>query len=157
MHQFTLDPPSLKIIDAHLDTCFPELRRPGQPALPPIVVSGGWLAWYLTWVARADGITFGRYIFLRPRIFRQFLATGRVLDTLGPLVVHEATHVWQYRRDGILPFLVTYVGAYLRNLTRSGLWWVLSAHTRHQAYLAIPYEVQARHAEAMWHVFHPPT
>ena len=55
---------------------------------------------------------------------------------LGPLIVHELTHIEQWRRLGALGWFRSYVGGYIRN-RRAGL-----AH--HDAYRAIALEVEAR-------------
>ncbi len=73
---------------------------------------------------------------------------GAAAITLGPLVIvrrraaddphllrHELVHVEQWRRLGVLRFLVRYLGSYLR--------WRLRAHDHHSAYLRIPLEVEA--------------
>ena len=69
-----------------------------------------------------------------------FVLTRRERNKVSAaLVAHETMHVQQVRRLGIPRFYVTYVLYYL-----SGLW----KHRSHfQAYLAIPYEVEAREAE----------
>ncbi len=78
---------------------------------------------------RADGIALGRRVFVR----RHLVVDGRVSLALA---AHEVTHVAQYRRDGVVPFLLRYAAAYLAGRAR-GL-------DDHRAYLAIPYEVEAR-------------
>ena len=56
-----------------------------------------------------------------------------------PLIRHELVHVRQMGELGMVRFLWTYVRHYLRN-RRRGM-------PHHQAYLAIPYEVEAFAAE----------
>lgn len=84
--------------------------------------------------ARADGITLGRRVFVR--------AALRAPDGALPLdlVVHEVAHVAQVLRDGPATFYARYVADYLRGRAR-GL-------ADHDAYLAIPYEVEAREVAA---------
>jgi len=80
--------------------------------------------------ARADGIALGRSIYVR----RAALAPGGAppLD----LLAHEVAHVAQVIRDGALAFYVRYGAAYAAGRAR-GL-------DDRRAYLAIPYEVEAR-------------
>ena len=73
---------------------------------------------------------------------------GAAAITLGPLIVvrpravgneallrHELGHVAQWRRLGVVRFLVRYLGAYLR--------WRLRAHGHWDAYRHIPLEIEA--------------
>jgi hypothetical protein len=48
---------------------------------------------------------------------------------------HEAVHVAQWRRLGVLRFLARYLGAYLR--------WRLAGYPHRAAYRRIPLEVEA--------------
>ena len=58
------------------------------------------------------------------------------------LLAHELVHAVQWRQHGILRFGLRYLGAYARNLAR------LRKHRA--AYLAIPFEEQARAEAARW-------
>jgi hypothetical protein len=80
--------------------------------------------------ARADGIALGCTVYLRRALF----GPGGALPL--DLLAHEVTHVAQALRDGLVPFLARYGAAYAANRAR-GL-------DDHRAYLAIPYEVEAR-------------
>lgn len=51
------------------------------------------------------------------------------------LLRHEAVHVRQYRERGFLPFLVAYVGSYLR--------WRAHGYPHWAAYRRIPFEIEA--------------
>jgi hypothetical protein len=85
---------------------------------------------YAALKTRASAITLGNRIFIRREFFGD---DGRVpLD----LLAHEVAHVAQFLRDGVLPFLWHYLRDYLVGLTR-GL-------GDRGAYMAIPYEVEAR-------------
>jgi hypothetical protein len=86
---------------------------------------------------RASGITLGRYIYIQQQLF------GPAMQLDPTLVVHEVAHVAQYLRDGHLTFLTRYLFDYAQNLRR-GL-------PDYQAYLAIPYEVEARHVASFVH------
>ena len=71
----------------------------------------------------ADGITLGRLV-----IVRRGAATPSLLR-------HELVHVRQWRRHGVVGFVVRYVGAYLVGRVR-GL-------SHRSAYLRIPLEIEA--------------
>jgi hypothetical protein len=58
------------------------------------------------------------------------------------LIAHELVHVEQWQSHGRLRFLARYLGGYLRALVR---------HHRHRAaYLAIPFEAEARERSQRW-------
>ncbi|MGI8684504.1 MAG: eCIS core domain-containing protein [Acidimicrobiales bacterium] len=83
----------------------------------------------------ADGMTLGRFVLLRRDEPDQ--RTGE-----RELLAHELVHTVQYAELGMPRFLWRYVVAYLRNRRRLG---------RHRdAYLAIPFEEEARAAAARW-------
>ena len=84
-----------------------------------------------------SGMTLGRLILLR---------RDRADDEV--LLAHELVHVRQWRELGLVGFLVAYAGAYLRGVVR---------FRRHRAaYLAIPFEEEARREAAAWAGRHPP-
>lgn len=85
---------------------------------------------YAALKTRASGITLGHRVFIRREFFSD--------DGLVPLdlVAHEVAHVVQFLRDGTVPFLWRYLRDYALGLSR-GL-------GDHNAYLSIPYEVEAR-------------
>jgi hypothetical protein len=73
---------------------------------------------------------------------------GAAAITIGPVVSvrsasagderlarHEAVHVRQWRRHGVVGFLGRYLGAYLR--------WRLRGHPHWDAYRHIPFEIEA--------------
>jgi hypothetical protein len=93
---------------------------------------------YAALKTRASGITLGRQVFIR----REHFGDDGVIPL--ELLAHEVAHVVQFLRDGTVPFLWRYLRDYARGLTR-GL-------GDRSAYLAIPYEVEARRvAEALDH------
>ena len=96
---------------------------------------------FLTAVLGVHGITFGRQIFILPNLVS--MTDNQKQKLPKSLVVHEMTHVLQYRRDGFLKFIYQYLKSYLSNLKSEKKW---NARTRRQAYLAIPYEMEARRA-----------
>ena len=89
---------------------------------------------HIALASRASGITLGSKVYIQESLFDE---GGEVPLSL---VVHEVAHVAQYLRDGHLGFLARYLADYARGLSR-GL-------SDHQAYLAIPHEVEARDVEA---------
>lgn len=81
----------------------------------------------------ADGMTIGRFVFLRG---------DRIQDRSTTLLAHELVHVRQFAELGAVKFLIAYLGPYFVNLVK------LRSHR--EAYLAIPLEVQARREAAEW-------
>ena len=81
----------------------------------------------------ADGMTIGRFIFLRG---------DRIQDRSTTLLAHELVHVRQFAELGPGRFFSQYLGAYFKNL------WKLRNHRA--AYLAIPLEQEAREAASSW-------
>lgn len=81
----------------------------------------------------ADGMTVGRFVFLRG---------DRIHDRSTTLLAHELVHVRQFAELGATRFLIAYVGSYLRNLVRM--------RNHREAYLAIPLEIEARREAAEW-------
>ena len=71
-------------------------------------------------------------IYLAPAVLE------RPLADLGPLIVHELTHIAQWRRLGPVGWARSYLGDYLRS-RRGGM-------QHHDAYRAIGLEVEARAA-----------
>ncbi|MCA1580996.1 MAG: DUF4157 domain-containing protein [Acidobacteria bacterium] len=100
-----------------------------------------WFARVVARILRADGVTFGRNIFLSADAKR---AIAEKTEPGARLIAHEIAHVGQFARHGFLGFLFRYGGAYVKGRLR-GL-----GHSA--AYGRIPFEVEARTAEdeAMW-------
>lgn len=109
--------------------------------LPRIHFYVGRFSHFFTTLISVSGITFGRRIFILP----QHLSLNRQNQKKLPevLVVHEIAHVLQYRREGFIRFFYKYLRDYLRNLPRNEKW---SPDVRRQAYLNIPFEIEARRA-----------
>lgn len=78
-------------------------------------------------------MTIGRFVLLRG---------DRIQDRSSTLLAHELVHVRQFAELGALKFLIAYVGSYLKNL--------VSLRNHRAAYLAIPFEVEARREAAEW-------
>jgi hypothetical protein len=116
--------------------------------LPPIAIYHGGLAHLLTKTFNIGAITLGRHIFIAPRLLARE-PEGR-LCVPGWLIAHEATHVWQYQRDGFTGFLRSYLKGYWRAL-RTGKGW--NGEARMKAYLAIEEECDARESETAYAVW----
>jgi hypothetical protein len=84
--------------------------------------------------SRADGIALGSRVFIRRELFAD--DGGLPPD----LLAHELAHVAQILRDGPMPFYLRYGAAYAAGRAR-GL-------DDRRAYLAIPYEEEARRVGA---------
>jgi len=74
--------------------------------------------------AGADGLTLGSLVIVR---------TGK--DRSSYLLRHEAVHVRQWHRHGVIGFTARYLGSYLL--------WRLRRKGHHGAYLRIPLEIEA--------------
>lgn len=116
--------------------------------LPPISIYHGRLAHLLTKTFNIGAITFGRHIFVAPRLLTRDL-DGK-LRVPGWLIAHEATHVWQYQRDGFTGFLRSYLKGYWRALRTEKGW---NGEARMKAYLAIKEECDARESETAYAVW----
>jgi hypothetical protein len=89
---------------------------------------------YFALASRAHAITLGNHVYIQRSLF------GPAGEVDLSLVVHEVAHVVQYMRDGHMTFLLRYLRDYADGLRR-GL-------ADYDAYLAIPYEIEARHVAA---------
>lgn len=114
----------------HLDDPFFELPR--------VVFATGRTAAVVARILKIHGITIGRFVIIAPHLIEEI--DGKTVLPRD-LIVHETTHVLQYREYGFTPFLWKYFGDYLRNLKREGNYSLIA---RNAAYLAIPFEVEAR-------------
>lgn len=109
--------------------------------IPPAVAARVRIARVPVLAPRADGMTIGRFVLLRRDEPGQ--RTGE-----RELLAHELVHAVQYADLGTARFLRRYVAAYLRNRRH--------LHGHRAAYLAIPYEEEARAAAAAWAENRPP-
>lgn len=96
-------------------------------------------AHYVSKIAGAHGITFGRHIFICPEIVRR--NSKNHLTIPKDLLVHELTHTLQYEKQGFFGFLFSYLKAYFSNLRGKKKWDIYS---RVESYLQIPHEIEAR-------------
>ena len=109
--------------------------------LPVFQVHYGRFSRSLCRVFKISGITVERHVFIDP-VFLTIDRQGRIRAPFE-LMIHEATHVLQYARYGLIGFLFSYLkewSAYLKNAGKRDL------ETRWQAYYAITHEVEARRA-----------
>ena len=120
------------------------LQEPGL-RLPPVTVTCGLPARWLTGAFKVGAITFGRRVFISPRLVVEGPDGRRTAP--GWLITHEAVHVLQYEREGWLRFFLTYLLDYWRLLRASGGW---DAAARMAAYLAIAKESAAREAASAY-------
>jgi hypothetical protein len=107
--------------------------------LPEIYFYGGKFTHYLTSVLKIEGLTIGKRIYIFPENF--WIGENRKLRLDEQLVVHEITHVLQYRREGFLRFLWIYLKSYRTNLKKKKR---RDLYGRAEAYLEIPFEIEAR-------------
>jgi len=112
----------------------------GEPefVLPRTVFATGRTARVAARLLKIHGITIGRLVFIAPDLLERFDGRSRLPRDL---VVHEIAHVIQYRRYGFFRFLYIYFRDYLINLRKEGS---LRLKSRRAAYLAIPFEREAR-------------
>jgi hypothetical protein len=109
--------------------------------LPPIYIHSGRIARLITGKLRVGAITFGRHILLSPE---RVIRAGDMTTAPGWLVAHEATHVLQYERDGLLRFFFKYLMGYWRALREIGKF---DYEARMKAYLTIAEEQSAHEVE----------
>jgi len=126
-----------------LEAFFREYLNDETFSLPQIYLYVGKFTNLLTALISVHGITFGRRIFITPRLlsFNQ----NNLFKLPDDLVAHEITHVLQYRQEGFIKFFYKYLTSFWRNLQKRGKW---DAVSRQNAYLEIPFEVEARHVSA---------
>ena len=122
-----------------IEEFFREYLGEDEFRLPEIHFYGGRFTRYLTTALKIEGLTVGRRIYIFPENF--WFSENHKLRLDEELVVHEITHVLQYRREGFFKFLRLYVKSYYANLRKNGK---RDLAARAQAYLEIPYEIEAR-------------
>lgn len=110
--------------------------------MPIVFFYSGRFSRLLTKHLNIHGITIGRKIFVAPEV----VSFGKKkLKINCKLAAHEIAHVLQYRREGFIRFFYEYLSSYRRNLRQYKNWDSVS---RHQAYLDIPFEIEAREIAA---------
>ena len=122
-----------------LETFFREHTGDADFRLPSVRFYAGGLTGVLTNLIGVHGITFGRRIFIKPII----VSKNRNLAPQMPpnLAAHEIAHVLQYQKFGFIGFFRRYLADYYHNLRKSDR---RDAEAKHAAYLAIPFEIEAR-------------
>lgn len=113
--------------------------------LPQFQVHCGFWARTICRTFKIHGITLGKHVFIEP-VFVTIDRAGK-LHAPFELIVHEATHVLQYAKEGFFGFLIGYLKewfAFLRNQGKRDL------NTRWQAYYAIGHEAEARAAASAY-------
>ncbi|HVG35933.1 MAG TPA: DUF4157 domain-containing protein [Pyrinomonadaceae bacterium] len=135
---------SQQLIEAFLRERF----RLATLKLPPVFIYHGGVAHFLTKTFHIGAITFGRHIFVAPKLLTRD-GDGK-LCVPGWLIAHESTHVLQYQREGFIGFLISYLKGYWRALRMEKSW---NGEARMKAYLAIKEECDARESETAYAVW----
>ena len=122
-----------------LEAFFREYLNDENFRLPVIYFYDGKFTKILTSIISVHGITFGRHIFIVPTLIS--FDRHNLKKMSKDLIAHEIAHVLQYRREGFIKFFYKYLTGYWRNLRKKKEW---NASARHEAYLEIPFEIEAR-------------
>jgi hypothetical protein len=109
--------------------------------LPLVYFHTGKISKIFTLFLNINGITIGRRVFILPKLVSLNRKNQKKLPE--DLIVHEIMHVIQYKNAGFLKFFYKYLRDYWRNLRKNGKW---DSASRRQAYLDIPFEIEARRA-----------
>lgn len=131
-----------------LERFFKEHFKDEDFKLPPIYFYIGGFTKYFTKIIQVQGITLGKRIYVFPELIKTTSNNEPKLPER--LAVHEIAHVLQYRKYGFAKFLYYYLKSFWKNLKTQEKWDLMS---RQQAYLDIPFEVEARkieHSFIMW-------
>jgi hypothetical protein len=132
----------MKLADSshqRLEAFFREHLNDADFRLPAINFYVGIFTKILTNLISVHGITFGKRIFIAPKHLS--LNQNNFLKLPEDLIAHEITHTLQYRREGFVKFFYKYLLSYRRNLCAKKKW---NAAARQEAYLEIPFEIEAR-------------
>lgn len=121
---------------------FRELYDDDSFRLPPIYFYAGNFSRFLTKILKIYGITIGSRIFIKPD-FISAADDSRIIVHVE-LAAHEIAHVLQYEREGFVRFFYKYFRSFRQNLKNKS-WNTVS---RQEAYLEIPFEIQARETAA---------
>lgn len=126
-----------------LELFFREYLSDENFRLPVINFYVGNFTSFLTALISVHGITVGRRIFITPKLLS--LNQNNFLKLPEDLIAHEITHALQYKREGFIKFFYKYLTNFWRNLKKKERW---DRYSRQQAYLDIPFEIEARAAAA---------
>lgn len=122
-----------------LESFFREFFDNQSLRLPEIEIFANRGARLVTKAAGVHGITFRRFIFIKPDLICR---DNRARFCISKeLLAHEATHVLQYQKLGAARFLYRYFKSFFVNLRHKKR---LDFNSRMQAYLEIPFEAEAR-------------
>ncbi|MGI8493804.1 MAG: hypothetical protein ACR2L1_00640 [Pyrinomonadaceae bacterium] len=122
-----------------LESFFREYYSDDSLRLPEIEIFIKRGAGIVAKLAGVFGITFGRFMFIKPDLIFQVETNDLFISK--KLMAHEATHVLQYKRLGWCRFFYTYLSSYWNALWKKEKW---DFDSRMEAYLEIPHEVEAR-------------
>lgn len=122
-----------------LEEFFREYLQDEDFRLPMINFYVGKFTRLLTRAISVHGITFGKRIFITPKLLS--FTQQNFLKLPEDLIAHEITHTIQYKKEGFVGFLSKYLSSYWRNLRGQKRW---DADARRRAYLDIPFEIEAR-------------
>lgn len=124
-----------------LEEFFREYFQDENFRLPPIYFYGGGFTRFFTYFIKVHGITFGCRIFIMPALISaNHKSEPRLSEKLA---AHEITHSLQYRKHGFFGFFYNYLRSFIRNLRTKKKW---DLDSRQEAYLEIPFEIEARDA-----------
>ena len=127
----------------NLQAFFREFLADESFSLPTINFYAGKFSGIFTSALQVHGITFGRHIFIDPNLITRNFENKRKLSL--ELAAHEIAHVLQYENEGYTGFFYKYLADYWQNLRLKN---DLSANSRHEAYLEITFETEAREIAA---------
>lgn len=133
---------------AEIENFFREHLNEKYLRLPRMQIHCGQFAHVLTKGLRVGAITFGPHVFVAPRLVH-YDQENR-LKVPGWLIAHEATHVLQYKRAGMVGFFIDYLRGYWRALRENRRF---NRAARMAAYLSIAEECDAREAETAFGVW----
>lgn len=122
-----------------LESFFREFFDDEKLRLPEIEIYGNRGARLATKILSVHGISFGRFIFIKPDLIRR--DSQERLCISKELLAHEAAHVLQYQQLGAAKFLYKYFKSYFAALKLKKSW---DFNSRAEAYLEIPFEAEAR-------------
>lgn len=104
-----------------------------------VKIYAGKFADFITKKLKVDGVTIGKRILIRSRYIWQ--DENLRLCAAKPLIAHEIAHVLQYQKYGLIKFLYIYLRDYWTLLKKKEKW---DYQARREAYLEIPFEIEAR-------------
>lgn len=110
--------------------------------MPEVYFYAGRFSQRLTKTLKIHGITIGKNVFVTAKLVS---IENNPVKINVELAAHEIAHVLQYEREGFIRFLYKYLKSYRQNLKRKKTPGKIS---RQQAYLDIPYEIEARETAA---------